>query len=203
MPASMAAPMSLVWIWQFHRPSPPTTTMESPMPPQACLKAAMSSSGVSKKYITSYRCSPASTAPAPAWPAAAAPAWPVAAPSAAPPTGTPSTPTTPGSSSGGSGSSRPSTTHSTASQSSTKPAPPASTTPASAKTSSSSGVLSKLSWPAVLHRSAMSIKSEPSASQTLACSAMSLSTVRIVPSFGSSTASYADCLAAISPAASD
>ena len=30
MPASMAAPMSSVCTWQFHRPSPPTTTIESP-----------------------------------------------------------------------------------------------------------------------------------------------------------------------------
>ena len=30
--ASIEAPTSLVWMWQFHRPSPPTTTMESPMP---------------------------------------------------------------------------------------------------------------------------------------------------------------------------
>ena len=44
-PASMAAPMSSVWIWQFHNPSPPTTTMESPMPAHTSLKSAMESSG--------------------------------------------------------------------------------------------------------------------------------------------------------------
>ncbi len=30
--ASTAAPMSSVWMWQFQMPSPPTTTIESPMP---------------------------------------------------------------------------------------------------------------------------------------------------------------------------
>ena len=44
-PASMAAPMSSVWMWQFHSPSPPTTTMESPIPAQTSLKSAMESSG--------------------------------------------------------------------------------------------------------------------------------------------------------------
>ncbi len=33
----MAAPMSSVWMWQFHSPSPPTTTMESPSPAQTSL----------------------------------------------------------------------------------------------------------------------------------------------------------------------
>ena len=37
--ASIAAPMSSVWMWQFHSPSPPTTTIESPMPAQTSLKA--------------------------------------------------------------------------------------------------------------------------------------------------------------------
>ena len=52
-PASMAAPMSLVWMWQFHSPSPPTTTMESPMPAQTSLNASMESSGACRKYMTS------------------------------------------------------------------------------------------------------------------------------------------------------
>ena len=52
-PASMAAPMSFVWMWQFHRPSPPTTTMESPMPAQTSLKASTESSGAWRKYMTS------------------------------------------------------------------------------------------------------------------------------------------------------
>ena len=44
-PASMAAPMSSVWMWQFQSPSPPTTTMESPMPAHTSLKSRMESSG--------------------------------------------------------------------------------------------------------------------------------------------------------------
>ena len=51
--ASTAAPMSSVWMWQFHRPSPPTTTIESPMPAHTSLKSAMVSSGASSRYITS------------------------------------------------------------------------------------------------------------------------------------------------------
>ena len=31
--------MSLVWTWQFQSPSPPTTTIESPISPQPCLKS--------------------------------------------------------------------------------------------------------------------------------------------------------------------
>ena len=34
----MAAPMSLVCTWQFHRPSPPTTTIESPISPHDFLE---------------------------------------------------------------------------------------------------------------------------------------------------------------------
>ena len=49
----MASPMSSVWMWQFHRPSPPTTTIESPMPAQTSLNAGMVPSGASRRYITS------------------------------------------------------------------------------------------------------------------------------------------------------
>ena len=49
----MDAPTSLVWMWQFHSPSPPTTTMESPIPAQTSLKAGMVSSGASSMYMTS------------------------------------------------------------------------------------------------------------------------------------------------------
>ena len=35
---SIAAPMSFVWTWQFQMPSPPTTTIESPMSPQPLLE---------------------------------------------------------------------------------------------------------------------------------------------------------------------
>ena len=38
MAASTAAPMSSVWMWQFQMPSPPTTTIESPMPAHTSLK---------------------------------------------------------------------------------------------------------------------------------------------------------------------
>ena len=46
-------PMSSVWMWQFHSPSPPTTTMESPMPAHTSLKPAMESSGAPRRYMTS------------------------------------------------------------------------------------------------------------------------------------------------------
>ena len=39
MPASTAAPMSFVWTWQFQMPSPPTTTIESPIAPHASRNA--------------------------------------------------------------------------------------------------------------------------------------------------------------------
>ena len=39
--ASMAAPMSSVWMWQFQMPSPPTTTIESPMPAHTSLNAGI------------------------------------------------------------------------------------------------------------------------------------------------------------------
>jgi hypothetical protein len=51
--ASTAAPMSLVWMWQFHVPSPPTTTMESPMPSHTRRKVGMVSSAASSRYMTS------------------------------------------------------------------------------------------------------------------------------------------------------
>ena len=53
MAASMAAPMSSVWMWQFQMPSPPTTTIESPMPAHTSLNAGMAESGASRKYMTS------------------------------------------------------------------------------------------------------------------------------------------------------
>ena len=49
----MLAPMSSVWMWQFQMPSPPTTTIESPIPAQTCLKVGMASSSASRKYMTS------------------------------------------------------------------------------------------------------------------------------------------------------
>jgi hypothetical protein len=49
----MAAPMSSVWMWQFQMPSPPTTTIESPMPAHTSLNAGIGSSGASRKYMTS------------------------------------------------------------------------------------------------------------------------------------------------------
>ena len=52
-PPRSAAPMSLVCTWQFHRPSPPTTTIESPIAPHPCLKSSIRSSSRSRKYITS------------------------------------------------------------------------------------------------------------------------------------------------------
>ena len=53
MAASMAGPMSSVWMWQLKMPSPPTTTIESPMPAHTSRKAGMASSGASSRYITS------------------------------------------------------------------------------------------------------------------------------------------------------
>ena len=49
----MAGPTSSVWMWQFHSPSPPTTTIESPSPAHTSLKAGMVSSGASSRYMTS------------------------------------------------------------------------------------------------------------------------------------------------------
>ncbi len=51
--ASTAAPMLSVWMWQFQSPSPPTTTMESPIPAHTSLKGGMVSSGASSRYMTS------------------------------------------------------------------------------------------------------------------------------------------------------
>ena len=51
--ASIDAPMSSVWMWQFQRPSPPTTTIESPIPAHMFLNAGTLSSGASRKYMTS------------------------------------------------------------------------------------------------------------------------------------------------------
>ncbi len=53
MAASIAAPMSSVWMWQFQMPSPPTTTIESPMPAHTSLNAGMVVVGASRKYMTS------------------------------------------------------------------------------------------------------------------------------------------------------
>ena len=53
MPASMAAPMSSVWMWQFQMPSPPTTTIESPISVQAALKPSTEGSGASSRNMTS------------------------------------------------------------------------------------------------------------------------------------------------------
>ena len=47
--------MSSVWMWQFQRPSPPTTTIDSPMASHVDLKVSTASSGASSRYITSYR----------------------------------------------------------------------------------------------------------------------------------------------------
>ena len=57
--ASMAPPTSLVWMWQFHRPSPPTTTMESPRPAHTSLKAPMVWSGACEEVhdlVAAGRC---------------------------------------------------------------------------------------------------------------------------------------------------
>jgi hypothetical protein len=53
MAASMAPPMSSVWMWQFQMPSPPTTTIESPMAAHAALNPSIHASGASRKYMTS------------------------------------------------------------------------------------------------------------------------------------------------------
>ena len=51
--ASMAGPTSSVWMWQFHSPSPPTTTIESPRPAHTSLNAGIVSSAASSRYMTS------------------------------------------------------------------------------------------------------------------------------------------------------
>ena len=40
----MAAPMSFVWTWQFQVPSPPTTTIESPISPHRALRSPIRAS---------------------------------------------------------------------------------------------------------------------------------------------------------------
>ena len=118
MPASMAEPTSSTWTCTFQSPSPPTTTRESPSPARVPRSFAMVSSGASRRYITSY-----------------------AGPS--------STRSAPGSATMGRGIRRPASTGggrlpvravSAASRITTTPRPPASTTPASRRTCSWSGV---------------------------------------------------------------
>ena len=51
--ASIAAPMSLVCTWQLYSPSPPTTTIESPILPHASINAFDFASSMFNKNITS------------------------------------------------------------------------------------------------------------------------------------------------------
>ncbi len=116
MPASTAAPMSLVWTWQFQMPSPPTTTIESPIAAHASRNPGIvSSSRVEQVHdlVTQRRD--------------------VVAREVRATLGGVST-------SSGSGIGRPSTTSRNASMRSVSPLPPASTTPASRRTGRRSGV---------------------------------------------------------------
>ena len=171
MAASIDAPMSSVWMWQFQMPSPPTTTIESPMPAQTSLKAGIASSAASRKYMTSYRRSEMSPCSPPV-------AWP----------GSGSVNTGP-STSVGTGTGRPSVTWSSTSRNSRNPAPPASTTPASLSTGSISGVRASASAPCARAASSTVTRSPPSFDATTAASEASRTTVRMVPSTGRITAS--------------
>ena len=130
-PASMAAPMSSVWMWQFHRPSPPTTTMESPMPGPHLLEGLDGVVGRGEE-VHDLVAQVADRVLAVARPRALRPAG-GPAPVERREVRAPATPE-------GSGSGRPSSTRRNASSRRRNPAPPASTTPAWASTGSISGV---------------------------------------------------------------
>ncbi len=63
MPASTAAPTSSTCTWTFQRPSPPTTTRESPSGASSCRSDGMASSSASRRYITSYAGPPSVRSP--------------------------------------------------------------------------------------------------------------------------------------------
>ena len=172
-PASMAAPTSSVWMWQFHRPSPPTTTMESPMPAHTSLNASMDSSGAESRYMTSYRRSPTVCVPSPD----PEPSDPPVQPPLSDERSGASTPE-------GCGSGRPSSTRRNASSRRRNPAPPASTTPAWASTGSISGVRARVSAASPRALSTTPTRPEPLAAPAAAAEA----TVRMVPSTGRTTA---------------
>ncbi|CAB4990870.1 unannotated protein [freshwater metagenome] len=70
-----------------------------------------------------------------------------------------------------------------------KPAPPASTTPASLSTGNNSGVLSRALRPALRASRNITTRDAPSLAAFVAASAVSRTTVKIVPSIGFKTAS--------------
>ena len=45
--------MSSVWMWHFQEPSPPTITIESPMPAQASFRRSSAPAGPSSMNMTS------------------------------------------------------------------------------------------------------------------------------------------------------
>ncbi len=170
MPASIAAPMSSVWTWQFQRPSPPTTTIESPRTDHAASSSCTRSSVDTRRYITSKRgpengmgAGRARTLPRPA-----------------------------GAVTLGTGNGRPSTTDKSAAISSSKPRPPASTTPASARTARSSGVSAtdRAAASAQTTSSCWSVIPASTSAES-AAAAVAAATVRMVPSTGRRTALYA------------
>ena len=81
------------------------------------------------------------------------------------------------------------------------PAPPASTTPASFNTGNNSGVLANAARPASRATRNMPTKLSPLPAAATAASAVSRTTVRMVPSIGFNTASYEATLAAFNAAA--
>ena len=181
MPASTAAPTSSTWMCTFHRPSPPTTTSESPSGARASRSGGIASSSASRRYITSYA-GPSSVrspvgslaigiAEVPTFGVVVVGCFPVIADSAA---------------------SR--TTHS--------PRPPASTTPASLSRGSCSGVRASASRAA----SAAACTTAPSRSSGASAALVAavdaaFATERIVPSTGSPTAEYAASVASSIPSA--
>ena len=116
--ASIAAPMSFVWTWQFHVPSPPTTTIESPIAPQLRLEVTDALVGeVAQVHDLVALLADVELAVDAATSAGRRPRTRHRSGRRRPP--------------GGSGSGSPATTWAAASSSSRNPAPPASTTPAS------------------------------------------------------------------------
>ena len=100
-------------------------------------------------------------------------------------------------SSGGRGIGRPSSTESRASNSSRKPVPPASTTPACSRTGRSDGVRARASAAPAREASATSTSDLPASAAALASSAAPRATVRMVPSTGRITASRASLSAMV------
>ena len=149
--------------------------MESPISPHASLKSRHLESSRSRKNMTSYRNSLTSISPVDEVRCVMRSSCSAVGPSM----------------SSGSGSGSPSTTKIAESSNNKNPAPPASTTPASLRTSNCSGVFASATRPATRAVRNMADNVAPCNAAAAAASADSRTTVRIVPSIGLRTASYA------------